>query len=313
MSSSLAEFPPLIRKDSIWRRMVRRRECYLLLLPTFALLGIFNYFPAGSAIYHSFFNWNGANVEVFNGFENFTTLFTNPDFLVSIVNVLKITVISILISVSFPLLAALLIYRMHVDKAAYFYKVLYVIPMVVPSVVIFLIWKFIYSPTDGILNTLLTTVGLSGLIHTWLGDYNTALYSVLFVGFPWVSGFQTLIFLAGLQNISVSVTEAAILDGTGPVQRFFSIELPLIASQIKLIVILAIINSVQGFVNILLMTNGGPGKSTMVPGLYLYRNAMQYGKMGYACSIGTFLFVVILTLTYLNLKYMKSNNDSMGG
>jgi raffinose/stachyose/melibiose transport system permease protein len=312
MSSSLAEFPPLIKKDSIWRRMVRRRECYLLLLPTFALLGVFNYFPAGSAIYHSFFNWNGANVEVFNGFENFTTLFTNPDFLTSIINVVKITVISIMISISFPLLAALLIYRMRVDRAAYFYKVLYVIPMVVPSVVIFLIWKFIYSPTDGILNTLFTSMGLSGLTRTWLGDYNTALYSVLFVNFPWVSGFQTLIFLAGLQNISVSVTEAAILDGTGPVQRFFQIEVPLIASQIKLIVILAVINSVQGFVNILLMTNGGPGKSTMVPGLYLYRNAMQYGKMGYACSIGTFLFVVILTLTYLNLKYMKSNNDAMG-
>jgi raffinose/stachyose/melibiose transport system permease protein len=312
MSSSLAEFPPLIRKESIWRRIVRRRECYLLLVPTFALLVIFNYFPAGSAIYHSFFNWNGANVEVFNGFENFTNLFTNPDFLTSIFNVVKITVISILISISFPLLTALLIYRMRVDNAAYFYKVLYVIPMVVPSVVIFLIWKFIYSPTDGILNSLLTTAGLTGLTRTWLGDYNTALYAILFVNFPWVSGFQTLIFLAGLQNISVSVTEAAILDGTGPVQRFFSIELPLIASQIKLIVILAIINSVQGFVNILIMTNGGPGKSTMVPGLYLYRNAMQYGKMGYACSIGTFLFIVILTLTYLNLKYMKSNNDAMG-
>jgi raffinose/stachyose/melibiose transport system permease protein len=312
MSSSFAEFPPLIRKERLWRRIVRRRECYLLLLPTFALLGVFNYYPAATAIYHSFFNWNGANIEVFNGFENFNNLFTNPDFLTSIVNVVKITVVSILISISFPLLAALLIYRMRVDRAAYFYKVLYVIPMVVPSVVIFLIWKFVYSPTDGILNALLAATGLEGLTRTWLGDYATALYAVLFVNFPWVSGFQTLIYLAGLQNISVSVTEAAILDGTGPVQRFVSIEVPLIASQIKLIVILAVINAVQGFVNILIMTNGGPGKSTMVPGLYLYRNAMQYGKMGYACAIGTFLFVVILTLTYLNLRYMRSNNDAMG-
>ena len=127
-----------------------------------------------------------------------------------------------------------------------------------------------------------------------------------------MSGFQTLIYLAGLQNISISITEAAILDGTGPVRRFFSIELPLIASQIKLIVILVMINTIQSFVNILIMTNGGPGKATMVPGLFLYRNAMQYGKMGYACSIGTLLFVVILILTYINLKYMKSNTDAMG-
>jgi raffinose/stachyose/melibiose transport system permease protein len=312
MSSSLAEFPPLIKKDSVWRRIFRSRECYLLLVPTFLLLGIFNYYPAVSAIYHSFFSWNGANVQVFNGFQNFIDLFTDQDFLVSIVNVCKITVISILISISFPILAALLIYRLKADQAGYFYKVVYVIPMVVPTIVIFLIWKFIYSPMDGLLNTMLAAAGLKVFIHTWLGEYNTALYSILFINFPWVSGFQTLIFLAGLQNISISVIEAAILDGTGPVARFLKIELPLISAQIKLVVILAIINSVQGFVNILIMTNGGPGKSTMVPGLYLYRNAMQYGKMGYACAIGTFLFVVILTLTYLNLKYMKSNNDSMG-
>lgn len=312
MSSSLAAFPPLIKKTSIWRRMVKRRECYLLLIPTFALLGIFNYYPAASAIYHSVFNWNGANVQIYNGIDNFKDLFTNADFLFSLINVVKITLISIAISITFPLLAALLIYRLHVDRAAYFYKVIYVIPFVVPTIVIFLIWKFIYSPTDGILNMLLNGVGFKGLTRTWLGEYNTALYAILFVGFPWVSGFQTLIYLAGLQNISISITEAAILDGTGPMRRFFSIELPLIASQIKLIVILVMINAIQSFVSILIMTNGGPGKATMVPGLFLYRNAMQYGKMGYASAIGTLLFVVILILTYVNLKYMKSNTDAMG-
>ena len=311
--SSITAASPLVRKDSVWRRMVRRRECYLLLVPTFALLGIFNYYPAASAIYHSFFNWNGANVQIFNGFANFTDLFSNDDFLFSLVNVLKIVVVSLLISITFPLLAAVLIYRLKADRAAYVYKVLYVIPLVVPSVVIFLIWKFIYSPTDGILNMLFNGVGLKGLTRTWLGEYNTALYAILCVGFPWVSGFQTLIYLAGLQNISVSITEAATLDGTGSLRRFFSIELPLIASQVKLILILGMINAIQSFVSILIMTNGGPGKATMVPGLYLYRNAMQYGKMGYACSIGTLLFVVILILTYINLKYMKSNTDAMGG
>ncbi len=313
MSSSLEALPPLIKKDSVWRRMVKRRECYLLLIPTFGLLGLFNYYPAGSALYHSLFNWNGANVLIFNGIDNFKDLFSNPDFLFSLINVVKITVISIAISITFPLLAAVLIYRLRADRAAYIYKVIYVIPFVVPTVVIFLIWKFIYSPTDGVLNMLLNGIGLKGLTRTWLGEYNTALYAILFVGFPWVSGFQTLIYLAGLQNIAVSITEAAILDGTGPFRRFFGIELPLIASQVKLIVILVMINAIQSFVSILIMTNGGPGKATMVPGLFLYRNAMQYGKMGYASAIGTLLFAAILILTYINLKYMKSNTDAMGG
>ena len=312
MSTALERIPPLVKKDSLVRRIVRYRQCYVFLLPTFLLLFVLNYYPAGSALYHSFFNWNGANVEVFVGFQNFVELLQDQNFHIAVVNVVKITLMRLAIALTFPLFAATLIYRMHDQKKAYTYKVLFVVPMVVTQVVVFLIWKFIYTPNGGVLNTLLEALGLQTFQRTWLGDFRTALYSIVFVGFPWISGFQMLIYLAGLQNISVSIIEASTLEGVGSVRRFFMIELPLIASQIKVIVILTVITAVQGFVDVMVMTNGGPGKATLVPGLLLYKNAMQYGKMGYASAIGTLLFVVILTLTYLNLKYMRSSNDNMG-
>jgi len=294
------------KEKGIFREILNRRECYLLILPTFLLLFTFNYYPAFSAIYHSFFEWDGANFIRFIGFGNFINLFKDPTIPLSFLNTLRLTIASLLINLTFPLLAASLIFHLKNLRYAYFYRVLFVIPMVVPAMVIFMIWRFIYSPTTGLLNQLLRTIGLGHLARPWLGDFDLALYAVIFVGFPWVAGTSTLIYLAGFQNIPIELLDAVAIDGASTWTRFWRIELPLIMGQIKLIVILTLIGSIQGFVNIMVMTNGGPGEATMVPGLYLYRNAMYYNKMGYACAIGTFLFLIIITLTYLNLRYLKS-------
>jgi len=289
------------------KEISKRKECYLLLLPTFLLLLIFNYYPAFSAIYHSFFDWDGANFIRFTGLNNFINLlFNDPTIPLSFLNILKLTIASLIINLTFPLLAAALIFHLKNLRSAYFYRVLFVIPMVVPAMVIYMIWRFIYSPTNGLLNNLLNAVGLGHLARPWLGDFQLALYAVVFIGFPWVAGTSTLIYLAGFQNIPMELLDAVAIDGASAWTRFWKIELPLVVGQIKLIVILTLIGSIQGFTHIMVMTNGGPGESTMVPGLYLYRNAMYYNKMGYACAIGTLLFLIIITLTYLNLRYLKS-------
>ncbi|MGQ9628722.1 MAG: carbohydrate ABC transporter permease [bacterium] len=298
---------------AVLSEMAKKKECYLLLIPTFALLITFNYFPAISAIYHSLFEWNGVNVLNFIGLRNFVEMTRDPTIHISVLNVIKLTISVLIINLTFPLLAAELIYHLRNNRFAYSYRVLFVIPMVVPAMVVFMIWRFIYNPTRGVLNQLLKAAGLGFIARPWLGDFDLALFAVIFVGFPWVSGFSTLIYLAGLQNIPVSVTEAATIDGASAWGRFFKIELPLITAQIKLIVILTLIGAIQGFVNIMVMTGGGPGESTMVPGLHLYRNAMYYNRMGYACAIGTAIFIVILMLTYLNLRYVKSSVEYEGG
>ncbi len=298
---------------AVFKKIAKKKQYYFLLLPTFVLLITFNYYPAFSALYHSLFEWNGVNLSKFIGLKNFVEMMRDPTIRISLGNVARLTTTNLLINLTFPLFAAELIYHLKNSKFAYSYRVLCVIPMVVPAMVIIMIWRFIYNPTRGLLNQLFKVAGLGYLARPWLGDFDLALYAVIFVGFPWISGFSTLIYLAGLQNIPVSITEAATIDGTTAITRFLKIELPLITAQIKLIVILTLIGAIQGFVNIMVMTNGGPGEATMVPGLHLYRNAMYYNRMGYACAIGTAIFIVILILTYLNLRYLKSSVEYEGG
>ena len=191
----------------------------------------------------------------------------------------------------------------------YIYRVLFIIPMVVPAIVMLLIWGFIYDYNIGILNQILRVIGLSHFCQAWLADPKVALYSLMLIGFPWIGGFALLIYYAGLQSIPHDVLDSCKIDGATGLRRILSVDLPLVRAQSKLLVVLGFIGGVQGFQTQLLLTNGGPGYSTMVPGLYLYRNAIQYDRMGYACAIGVILFAAVLGITYLNMKYMKSSTE----
>ncbi|MCD6289158.1 MAG: sugar ABC transporter permease [Anaerolineae bacterium] len=294
------------------RRMTRCKECYLLLTPTFVLILLFNYYPALSALYHSFFQWNGANFKRFTGINNFVLMVHDPTIWLSLGNMVKLTLVALAINLTFPLMAGALIFHLRDLRLAYFYRVLFVVPMVVPGMVTLMIWRFIYNPNIGLLNQILKAIGMGALARPWLGDFKLALYAIMFIGFPWVAGISTLIYLAGFQAIPMELLDAAAIDGASAWKRFWNVELPLVMSQVKLIVILTVIGSFQGFATIMVMTNGGPGTSTMVPGLYLYRNAMYYNKMGYACAIGTMLFIITLILTYLNTRYLKSSVEFTG-
>ena len=298
---------------TLLRLIYKYKFQYLLLVPTFALLLTFNYYPAVSALYHSLFEWNGANLNQFIGLGNFKILLGDTQLHHSMLNMVRFVLGNLAITLTFPLLAALLIFHLRSERSGYLYRVAFVIPLVVPGLVVMMIWRFFYSPTNGLFNELLNAIGLASLARPWLGDFKLALYAILFVGFPWVAGYATLIYLAGFQGISMEILEAAAIDGANGFARVRRIELPLIVSQIKLLVILTLIGSVQGFVNVQVLTNGGPGSTTMVPGLYLYRNAMHYSRMGYACAIGTVLFIIILSLTYLNMRYLRSGVEFEGG
>lgn len=141
----------------------------------------------------------------------------------------------------------------------------------------------------------------------WLGNKDLVLPAVIFWGFPWVGTVGVLIYLAGLQQISVDVYEAAELDGVGPIRRIFSIELPLIMTQVRINLIFMTISTLTAyeFFLILLGPSGGPGNKGMVPGLYMYQQAFLSGRFGYACALGLVLFVMILLLTVIYQRYVK--------
>jgi len=296
---------------------------WLFLLPAFAVVLAFAYFPAASAIKHSFYRWDGAATEQKIGFENFTKAW-NDRVLWGAFGVVFILVIANLFRMIPSIVTAVVIHRVRSDRSQYLFRVLFVVPMIVPGLVMLLIWKFFYEPNFGILNKFLDWSGLKsvliwldsmfkwGVFHPelpiqWLGTPKLVLPSLIFWGFPWIGVVGVLIYLAGLQAISKDVYEAADIDGVGPFQKFLYIELPLIMTQIRLNLILMIIGTLKTYGQILVLMGayGGPRGAAMVPGLWMYNQAFIEQKFGYACAIGLILFLFILVLTLINNKFVR--------
>ncbi|MCX7796882.1 MAG: sugar ABC transporter permease [bacterium] len=294
-----------MKRSSLLNSVYKNKFIYLSLVPTFALLLTFNYYPAINALYHSLFEWDGIGYEKFIGIKNFVNLFKDPVFIIALRNVSILAISGVIISITFPLLAAELTFNLRNLKMQYLYRTMFVVPMVVPGIVVLLLWGFIYRP-DGLLNNFLTILGLGSLTRPWLGDFNTALFALIFIGFPWIGSFNYLIYLAGLQSINKELFESSIIDGATRLQQIFYIDIPMILGQIKLILILTIIGVMQGYTTQVVLTQGGPGYSTMVPGMYMYNSAFLYYRMGYGCAIGTFLFGVILFLTIVSRRYIQA-------
>lgn len=289
----------------------RALKPYLFLAPIFCLLIIFKYIPFGMAIGKSFFNWNGGNLNEWIGLKNFAEALHDDIFLESIGKAFVVMIVQVCIVLTVPLLTAELLYGVRSEKLQYVIRTAFTFPMVVPTVVVILLWKWMLNGDIGVINHFLNSVGLSGLSQPWLGSTRTALGSIMAVGFPWLGmvslgGMPFLLYFAALQSIPDELFEAAKLDGVSVSQRVRMIDLPMIASQIKLMITLAIINSLQIFDAVFILTKGGPGTSTMVPAVYMYEQGFSYRRMGYCSALGTLLFLLIMVLTVFNNRFLKN-------
>ncbi|MGQ9560170.1 MAG: carbohydrate ABC transporter permease [Candidatus Oleimicrobiaceae bacterium] len=229
------------------------RSIYVALLPTFALLIIFNYWPIASAFFHSFFRWGPGGVEEYIGLDNFARLLHDSVMWKSFINLGIVMAANLTIKLAVPLATAVLIFHLPRERWRYLYRVLFVVPMVVPSMVVILLWQFVYADR-GLLQALL---------------------------------------------------ESARLEGAGWWRRFWRIELPLLLGQLRVVVVPTMIGAMQGYELFLILTRGGPGYSTIVPGLWMYLCGFSFNEMGCACSIGVVLFLAMFGLTALNLRLMK--------
>lgn len=291
------------------RRIIESMVPYLFLLPTFALILVFSYYPAASALYHSFTDWNAITTPQFLGINNFAEMVRDKVLLASVGNMLKVAIWGLLITLTAPLLVAELIYAVRSSRWQYWYRLLFIVPIVVPGVVILLVWSFIYNPDVGLFTSLFKAFGIE--INTrWLGDPKIAMYCLMFIGFPFAAGTNVLIYLAGLQGIDDAIIDAATLDGAVGLKRVRFIDLPMIMGQIRLLAVLSIIGGIQGYGSQLVLTNGGPGYSTMVPGMWMYQTAFMYSRMGYASAIGTTMFILILGLTLITMRSTRTQVDA---
>ena len=299
---------PLIqrRKQLLFKK---RLPLYLLMTPTLLLILIFFYYPAVSGIYYSFTHWT-IKGGIWAGLANYKRLINDSRMIASIGNLAQFVGFYVLIVVTMPLMTAVLLYHLPSDRAQYAFRLIYVFPMIVPGVVILIIWRWLYS-MDGGVNLLLRLIGLESITRAWLGDRNVALYAIFFIGFPWMGGLNFLIYLSGLQSIPHELFDAATVDGVRPATRLFRIELPLIRDQVRLLVLLTIIYCLQRFEMFLIMTDGGPGWSTMVPGLRMYHTVSRDYNLGYGSAIGTGLFLLVFVVTMLQLRLTRRADQSI--
>ncbi len=283
---------------------------YLFLLPAFILLILFRYVPAISAIYHSFTEWDGTSAATWVGLKQYQAAFSDPVFLISVRNILIYTAARTLLTTFMAFVGAELLYSLSSYRSRSIWRVVFTLPLVIPTTVVLLIWRRVYAGEIGLINEFLGSIGLGNLAQPWLSQPNTALWALILVGFPLVSGFGFLVLLAGLQDLSVAVNEASQLDGCSRIRRVFAIDLPNIKGPLALIAILSINAGLQEFTPMLIMTSGGPVNATQSPGLYLYQQAITYAKYGYSTAIGTLLMMLTLVFSiFILYSRYRSAND----
>lgn len=253
---------------------------------------VFIAYPMIYSIVLLFQNWDLLTPPVYVGLSNLAKLFRDPVANLSLYNTAYYTILAVPIQlvISFVLAMAL---NQRI-KGRSFYRAAFYMPMIVPVVASAVVWQRVFHPEFGLLNDVLGWFGLAP--RKWLWEPSLAKPAFILMSF-WMIGRQMVIFIAGLQNIPQSLTEAASIDGAGRLRQIRHIVIPLMTPIIFYNMVMAIIASFQIFAPAMLMTDGGPQNATLFAVLNIYRNAFQYYNMGYASALAWELFTIVVGFT----------------
>lgn len=281
--------------------------CFVL--PALIIYTVFQIIPLIGAFYFSLSDWNGlaGSPITFVGLDNFKRIFEDAGFILSLKNMAKMVILSVLFHTPIALLMAVAIQGK--TKGAKFFKAVYFVPTVFPLTAVGLLWYFIFMP-NGSLNTILTNIGLEKLAVPWLVENATAMNTIIFVNIWAGVGYYMVILLAGLTTISTDVYEAAAIDGATPVKRFFYITVPLLKPIIKMCILMDIIGSVKVFDLVFVMTEGGPNGLTNLPTTLVYQEAFKYDHYGVGSAIGIIILLICLAGTILSEVVTSKKEES---
>ncbi len=269
---------------------------YLYILPALAVYSVFVLWPIWDTLTYSLYRWNGFTAPVFIGLANYGEMLGDQVLQQSLVNNAVFIIFYSLLPIVVGLLLAALLTRRPIAGRAVFRAGLFV-PYVLSMVVVGVVWKWIYNPAFGPLNQALKAIGLEAWARPWLGDFQWALPAVGLVA-TWVQyGFCLVLFIAGIQNINETLYDAAKIDGAGERQQFWNITLPALRSEISVALVTTMIAALRVFDLIYVTTRGGPGNRTSVASLWLYQNAFQINRVGYAAAIAVVLTSAILLIS----------------
>ncbi|HKL57144.1 MAG TPA: sugar ABC transporter permease [Sphaerochaeta sp.] len=283
--------------DSPWRGI-------LYLLPGLLLYILFVLVPVVQTIILGSMEWSGMGAKRFVGLQNYAELFGDPIFFQSLANNATLVLFIMVLPTLLGLFLATIIELNNFTTRKVF-EVAFFMPYILSLVVVGVIWRWIYNPAFGVLNVLLTKMGLPFLTQAWLGDSQTALASVGITG-TWVHyGFAMVIFLAGYRKISPDLYDAIALDGGGGWAKFRHVALPSLTNEIMVVSVYLFINSLKTFDLVYVMTKGGPGYATNVLSLYVFKNAFQYNRNGYAAALAVTLMIIIFSITVMVTQVRK--------
>ena len=261
----------------------------------------FSFIPILTSFYYSFTDYSmGTKTADFVGMKNFIRLFQDEVFIKSVLITLKYVFISVPFKLIFALMVAFLLTRK--SKMVTLYRSLYYVPSLVGgSVAVALVWKQIFA-RKGLVNAVLASIGMESV--NWFGDQKLALYPLILMT-VWQFGSSMIIFAAGLKEIPSTYYEAARIDGANGLQSFFRITLPCLSPIILYNLVMQTISAFMAFTQAFIITKGGPNNSTMLYALYVYKQAFDYNKMGYACAMSWFMLVIMSLITLVIFKSSK--------
>jgi multiple sugar transport system permease protein len=281
---------------------------WLFLTPNLIGYIMFRLLPIVFSLILSFSKWNlisGLRGIQFTGLENYRNLIGDPTFHAAVKNTLIYVAAVVPSALILALILAVILNNLIFCKSAV--RLFFFIPYIASVVSISIVWNILYLPSNGPINMFLRSIGITNP-PGWLSSPQWALASIIFMSVWQVMGYYSIILLAGLQGIPGVLYEAADIDGAGGLTKFFRITIPMLSPTVFFVTVIAVINSFQVFTQINIMTDGGPGSSTVVLVQYIYQTAFLFNRIGYANTIGWALFVLVFAFTLLQFKFSNRNS-----
>ncbi|MFB5265228.1 carbohydrate ABC transporter permease [Paenibacillus enshidis] len=271
-----------------------RRFIALGLLPALLIYALFVFVPVVWSAYYGFFNWSGIGEAKYIGLQNYTEIVKDPIFWRALKNNIIFVLASVFGQIPIALALAVLLHKSSFLQR--FLRSAIFLPMVLSTVVIGMVWQYIYHPQIGILNFLLDTLGLQSWKLQWLSDAGIAIYALIPPLIWSFVGLYLIIFISALQNISSDIHDAAKLDGATGLRKLVSISLPMIRATVQVAVILCISGSLKSFDLVYIMTKGGPAHATELLATYMYNSTFTSYRYGFGSAISTTIVIVSLLL-----------------
>ena len=285
-----------------FKTISRENMGYVYILPWVLGFLLFQLYPLAASLYYSFTDYSITNQPSFIGLKNYIEMFTtDPLFFQSLGNTLLFVFLSVPMKIVSALIVAVILSQKL--RGINIYRTLYYIPSIFGgSVAIAILWRFLFMD-NGLVNRMLNAVGIGSVY--WLSSPDVSLFTLSLLS-VWQFGSSMVLFLAALKQVPEDLYEAAYIDGSGRLNVFFRITLPMITPVLFFNILMQLVNAFQDFTGAFVITNGGPMKSTYLFALKLYDEAFTYYKMGYASALSWVLFLLILIFTVIFFRFSNT-------